>query len=232
LAQLTESRRPRSARSRARAGVAVLLAFAALTAGCTNQAGAAPAPSFTAESSPTPVPVPSVVPQASAAPTAAPSAVEPLHMAKSVPVRVQIPAIGVDSPLMDLGLQSDGTMEVPPKGFPAGWYTGAPTPGEVGPSILAGHLDWNGAAGVFYRLGDLKPGDTVTVGRKDGSVAVFSVTRVEQFKKDAFPTDLVYGNIDYAGMRLITCGGSFDQKAGHYRDNIVAFAELVSSRPA
>src|SRR5450756_2608341 len=87
---------------------------------------------------------------------------------RSTPVRLRIAAIGVDSGLMDLGLRADGSLEVPPSGFPAGWYTGGPTPGELGPAIIAGHIDWNGP-GVFYNLHNLKPGDQVTVTRADGS---------------------------------------------------------------
>ena len=148
-------------------------------------------------------------------------------MVRSTPIRVQIPAIGVDSNLMDLRLQSDGTMEVPPAGFPAGWYEGAPTPGQLGPAIIAGHVDWGGQPGVFYHLRDLKPGNEVSVARRDGSVAVFRVTQVKQYPKDNFPTNVIYGDIDHAGLRLITCGGSFDRQAHSYEDNIVAFAELV-----
>ncbi|MDQ4037264.1 MAG: class F sortase [Actinomycetota bacterium] len=153
-------------------------------------------------------------------------------MPRSAPVRVQIPAIGVDSELMDLGLRDDGTLEVPPEGFPAGWFTGAPTPGELGPAIIAGHVDLGGEPGVFYALRELLPGDEITIAREDGSVAVFRVTRLEQFPKDEFPTDLVYGDIDHAGLRLITCGGSFDPQARSYVDNLVAFAELVGSNTA
>ncbi len=150
-------------------------------------------------------------------------------MAKSAPVRVQIPAIGVDSSLMALGLTGDGSMQTPPTGFPAGWYTGGPTPGQLGPAVIAGHVDWAGRPGVFFRLRMLKPGDPVGVTRADGTTANFRVTRVQEFSKAAFPTGAVYGNIDHAGLRLITCGGSFDQQAGSYRDDIVAFAELVPS---
>jgi len=147
-------------------------------------------------------------------------------MARSVPVRVQIPAIGVDSELMELGLQADGTMEVPQAGFPAGWYTGAPTPGELGPAVIAGHVDWDGP-GVFYDLHSVQIGDQVTVTRADGSTPVFQVVRVEQYPKVGFPTDEVYGDIDRAGLRLITCGGVFNSTTGHHDDNIVVFAELI-----
>jgi sortase (surface protein transpeptidase) len=128
---------------------------------------------------------------------------------------------------MRLGALADGTMEVPPVGFPAGWYSNAPTPGELGPAILAGHVDWGGRPGVFYRLRDLKSGDKITVDRQDGSAAVFRVTRVEQFPKNDFPTGLVYGDIDHAGLRVITCGGAFDRRARSYESNIVVFADLV-----
>jgi hypothetical protein len=148
-------------------------------------------------------------------------------LSASRPLRVLIPAIGVDSELMDLGLQPDGTLEVPAEGFPAGWFTGAPTPGELGPAILAGHVDWDGSPGVFYRLRDLVPGNEVSVVREDGSTAIFRVQAVERFAKDAFPTDAVYGDLDHSGLRLITCGGSFDSQARSYEDNIVVFADLV-----
>jgi hypothetical protein len=146
-------------------------------------------------------------------------------MVASAPVRLQIPAIGVDSELMALGLNDDGTMEVPPTGFPAGWYTGAPTPGELGPAVIAGHVDWTGP-GVFHDLHLLAVEDEVVVTRADGSTATFGVTRVEQYPKAAFPTDEVYGDIDHAGLRLITCGGVFNRETGSHDDNIVVFAEL------
>ena len=153
-------------------------------------------------------------------------------MPASAPVRLQIPSIGVDSDLVDLGLQGDGTLEVPPKGFPAGWYTGAPTPGELGPAIIAGHVDWGGRPGVFFDLREVSTGDEIAIGRQDGSTARFRVTHVDQFDKDAFPTQTVYGDLDHAGLRLITCGGSFDPQLRSYDDNLVVFADLVGSDAA
>ena len=160
----------------------------------------------------------------------APPAPAAATLERSMPTRLHIPAIGVDSELVGLGLQDDGRMEVPPGAFPAGWYTGAPTPGELGPAILAGHVDYSGSAGVFFRLRELAPGDPVEVVRADGSTVVFRVTHVEQHAKDAFPTAAVYGDIDHAGLRLITCGGAFDRAAHSYEDNIVVFAELDTGR--
>jgi sortase (surface protein transpeptidase) len=146
---------------------------------------------------------------------------------KSTPIRVTIPAIGVDSGLMRLGIQRDGSLQVPPNGFPAGWFSGGPTPGEKGPAVLAGHVRWAGRAGVFARLARLTPGDRIVVTRQDRSVAVFRVTRVRQYPKSSFPTAAVYGDLDHAGLRLITCGG-LDQVAEKYRANVVVFADLVT----
>lgn len=152
-------------------------------------------------------------------------------MPESDPVRLRVPSIGVDTSLMELGLQRDGTMEVPPDGEMAGWYANAPTPGELGPAVIAAHVDWKGEPGTFYELDELAPGDEVWVERQDGTTARFVVTKVEQHPKDAFPTDAVYGDIDHAGLRLITCGGDFDEAARSYRDNIIAYARLASPQP-
>ena len=203
-------------RARGRHGLLVVAAMLAVgVTGCgsgpTAPAAAPPAPATTVAATPTP------------------SVPAPLLMAASVPVRVQIPSIGVDSPLIDLGLQDDGTMQVPAEGFPAGWFTGAPTPGEQGPAVLAGHVDWGGSPGVFWSLRDVAAGDEITVSRADGSTAVFRVTEVGQYSKDAFPTAAVYADLDHAGLRVITCGGEFDHAAHSYRDNTVVFADLVTA---
>jgi sortase (surface protein transpeptidase) len=163
----------------------------------------------------------------SAAPTSEAAAPSPAVAPTSPPVRLQVPAIGVDSELMALGLEDDGSLEVPPDGFPAGWFTGAPMPGEMGPAVMAGHVDWGGSPGVFYDLRSLEAGDEITVTRADGSTVDFAVVSVEQFPKDAFPSDAVYGDLDHPGLRLITCGGSFDRDERSYVDNIVVFADIV-----
>lgn len=148
-------------------------------------------------------------------------------MGASAPVRLEIPSLGVDVSIIDLGLNTDGTLEVPPDAAAAGWYTGAPTPGETGPAIVTGHVDWDGVEGVFFDLRNLKPGAEIIILREDGSRAVFSASTIERFPKDAFPTETVYGDLDRPGLRLITCGGSFDESARSYRDNIVVFANLA-----
>ena len=207
--------------------VAAAALFATITLGgsaCSGRpaAEAAPARAGVQASSTTRV-QPSSRPSRS---SASKPAAKVVTLARSAPVRVRIAAIGVDSGLMDLGLRADGSLEVPPSGFPAGWYTQGPTPGELGPAIIAGHVDWKGP-GVFYNLHNLKPGDQVIVTHADGSKPTFRITRVANYSKDQFPTKLVYGNIDHAGLRLITCGGPFNSQSGHYEDNIVAFAHLV-----
>ena len=166
-------------------------------------------------------------PSPSSAPPSERAATRSTTMARSVPTRLRIPAIGVDSDLMDLGLKSDGTLETPPGAFPAGWFTGAPTPGQRGPAIIVGHVRYD-TPGVFARLTELHRNDRVNVRRADGSTARFRVTRVERFAKSAFPTDRVYGNIDHAGLRLITCGG-LDADTDEFEENVVVFADLVPS---
>ncbi len=206
---------------------------ALLLVGC----GSATAPTATAPpaTAPTATAPPATAPTATAPPAAVTrtgsgtvqvTAAGPVLVA-SQPVRVRVPAIGVDSELMDLGLQADGTLEVPSEGFPAGWFTGSPTPGELGPAVLAGHVDWAGRPGVFVDLVDLAPGDRVLVDRADGSTAEFVVTVVDQVAKADFPTAEVYGDLDHAGLRLITCGGDFDSSTGDYLDDVVVYADLV-----
>lgn len=153
-------------------------------------------------------------------------------MSTSAPTRVVIPALDVDVPLTGLGQEADGTMQVPTDATTVGWYTKAPTPGALGPAVLAGHVDFKKKPGTFNKLADLKPGDSVNVDREDGSMAMFSVVKVERYAKAKFPTNAVYGAINRAGLRLITCGGNFDSTAGHYEDNIVVYADLTMAHPA
>jgi sortase (surface protein transpeptidase) len=147
---------------------------------------------------------------------------------ESQPVTVSIPRIGVRSRLVELELESDGTMEVPPPAV-AGWFNRGPTPGALGPAVIAGHVTWNDPA-VFYRLGDMRRGDQVAVTREDGKTAVFTVSRVAHYSKSRFPTRAVYGAIDHAGLRLITCAGTYDEARNSYSDNVVVFARLTAVR--
>jgi hypothetical protein len=172
------------------------------------------------------------IPAVRSSPDPAPNVVGPI-LPRSKPASIEIPVIGVRSTLQYLGLTAQGTLQVPAPGphyNEAAWYKYSPTPGSLGPAVIAGHVD-SAAQGpsVFFNLGDLRPGDKVLVTREDGLVAVFKVDGVRRYPKDHFPTLLVYGNTDHAALRLITCGGPFDHATGHYVDNIVVFASLVGS---
>jgi Sortase domain len=167
------------------------------------------------------------------APPAVPAggAVPDTALGPSAPVSLDVPAIGVHSSLLNLGLNPDGTVEVPPLDSPqAGWYENSPTPGEQGPAVILGHVDSaRTGPGVFYDLRTVLPGDGITVGRADGTTVAFRVDQVVTYPKDSFPTAAVYGDIDHAGLRLITCGGRFDRAARSYEDNIVVYASAVSA---
>jgi sortase (surface protein transpeptidase) len=126
--------------------------------------------------------------------------------------------------LTHLGLTPAGKMEVPADAVTAGWYGLGPVPGEPGPAVIAAHVNYKKVDGVFARLHDVAVGDAVTVTRADGQVVAFTAYRVERYSKAAFPTQDVYGNTSGPELRLVTCGGDFDQATGHYRDNIVVFA--------
>jgi hypothetical protein len=142
------------------------------------------------------------------------------------PTRLYVPAIGIRTRLIRLGLLASGALQVPASGAVAGWYTGSPRPGAIGSAIIAGHIDSDTGPGVFFRLRELKPGNLIYVRRSDGSLAVFRVTSVRTFAKASFPTAQVYGPVPNSQLRLITCGGTFDPATGHYLSNVVAFAVL------
>ncbi|MGC4744592.1 class F sortase [Micromonospora sp. DT201] len=154
----------------------------------------------------------------------------PAGLARSAPTSIEIPRIGVDATIMSLGTNPDGTVQVPPldQADQAGWYEPGASPGETGNAVIVGHVDSAklGPA-VFFDLGALTPGDTVTVRRADGLAATFKVDSVKSYPKTAFPTELVYGPSDRPSLRVVTCGGQFDETAKSYQDNVVVFASLV-----
>ncbi len=197
-----------------------------LHGGETSRVPAAPTPTMPpaaqamAPADPAPAPAPVPVPA-----TAAPGK-------QYVPLRIQIPAIRASAPIDPLGLNGDGTLAVPTDFARAGYYTGRPVPGATGPAIVVAHVDSKSGPAVFKRLRELEPGDEVVVTRADGSDVVFVVDRIESHPKNRFPTKAVYDPTPGATLRLITCGGSFDRKAGHYRDNVIAFAHYKSLSPA
>lgn len=148
-------------------------------------------------------------------------------LARSAPVRLAIPAIGVDTPVLRLGLAADGSVQVPPvtDHDRAGWYRHSPTPGQVGPSVILGHVTVGAYGdGVFRHLGRLRRGDGIVVRLENGASAGFTVTTVRTVAKADFPTEAVYGDVDRPELRLITCGGP--RTAGGYPDNVIVFAAL------
>lgn len=138
--------------------------------------------------------------------------------------RVRIGALRVDAPVVPLGTLPDGELEVPATASDVGIWSAGAVPGDTGPSVLVGHVDLDGVRGVFHGLRLLRPGDRVDVARPDGRLVSWRVDRVERHRKDAFPTEAVYGPTDRPALRLVTCGGGFDRRTGHYVDNVVVFA--------
>lgn len=166
---------------------------------------------------------------ASAGTTAAAASAPLTH---SEPTKITIQKIGVSAPVSDIGLLPNGRVEEPPLSKPnlVGWYKEGVTPGEIGPSVLLGHVDANGEQAVFYRLKELKAGDQIQVARKDNTTATFAVQQIQRVDKDAFPHKKVFGaQLDHASLRLVTCGGAFDPKSGHYKDNVIVYAKLVKA---
>jgi sortase (surface protein transpeptidase) len=201
-----------------RGRLAVGLAAVALAAGCsTASAGRAADP-----------------PATSAAPATTAGGVDAArgfrstrgYQATSVPVRIEIPSIGVASPLDRLGRARDRTVEVPSRWEVAGWYAPGTRPGDPGSAVILGHVDSKRGPAVFFRLRELRRGDVIAITRADGSSLRFAVDRTEQYDKRRFPTDAVYYPTLTPELRLVTCGGEFDATAGHYRSNVVVFATL------
>jgi sortase (surface protein transpeptidase) len=147
-------------------------------------------------------------------------------------VRLVIPAIGVGTRLIRLGVTSSGALAVPVSTDVAGWFTGSPRPGAIGPAIIVGHIDSKAGPGVFYRLRLLRRGQRLYVVRADRTVATFKVTAIRSVAKAAFPSAAVYGPVPDAELRLITCGGQFDYATGSYLSNVIVYATLVAGRRA
>jgi hypothetical protein len=171
-------------------------------------------------------------PAATAAGKIGPADVSGPALRQSPPVSVTIPAIGVQSNLLHLGRNADGTMQVPnlnTQANEAAWYEYSVTPGKIGTAVIEGHVDSYRGPAVFFRLGALRPGDHIDVTLADGITAVFRVTGVREYAKADYPANVIYGSSDYAALRVITCGGAFDYATGHYLSSVVVFASLVSS---
>jgi sortase (surface protein transpeptidase) len=196
-------------------GVIVLALGAAGLVMLTGHPGAAAAPAARASVR---------APSGAAAPAPDPSPAP----AAPAPVSLTIPAIGVRTRLIRLGISAQGTLQVPTSTAVAGWYTGSPRPGEIGSSVIAGHIDSYLGPGIFYRLSDMRPGERIYVRRANGTLAVFSVYAVRQYPKNHFPTGKVYGPAPDAELHLITCGGTFDYATRNYLSNVVVYSTEVS----
>jgi sortase (surface protein transpeptidase) len=163
------------------------------------------------------------VPSGSAAP--APDS-SPARAAPA-PVSLTVPAIGVRTRLIRLGITPQGTLQVPTSTSVAGWYTGSPRPGEIGSSVIAGHIDSVRGPGIFYRLRGMRAGERIYVRRANGSLAVFSVYAVREYPKAHFPTGKVYGPAPDAELHLVTCGGTFDHATHNYLSNVVVYSTEI-----
>jgi sortase (surface protein transpeptidase) len=199
--------------------LAAAVAALALLVGCSGSGAQRPEPS-PAASSPTS--------ERTAAGAEAARGFRSVHgyRATPIPVRVEIPRIGVDSSLDRLGRAPNGTVQEPSRWDVAGWYAPGPRPGDPGSAVILGHVDSKRGPAVFFRLRELRRGDEVRVRRADGSLVRFVVERTEQFPKQRFPTDDVYYPTLTPGLRLVTCGGLFDRRTGHYRSNLIIFATM------
>jgi hypothetical protein len=200
--------------------------------------GGAPTPVTSSPATPTPTPSPS---GAAPAPHAGHGGAAPAAPAdtayqtpkgplleRSRPTKVTLPGLGVSAPIIDLALRSDKRMEVPDNGTEAGWFKNSPTPGELGPAIIAAHVTHRSKPAVFFELSGMLKGDKIEVTREDGSTATFGVTSVGQYPKAKFPSEEVYGSVDRAALRLITCGGVLDGETGSHVDNVVVYADLLA----
>jgi hypothetical protein len=145
-----------------------------------------------------------------------------VRSSREAPTWLRVPTAGVDVALPAVDLDTGGALVPPAVG--AGWYADGPAPGQTGPAVIAGHVDWAGSPAVFAELGTVTAGDEILVDHADGTTTRFTVTRVGRHPKTEFPTAAVYGPTPFAELRLITCGGTFDRAAGSYRDNVIVYA--------
>ncbi|MGT2425216.1 class F sortase [Amnibacterium kyonggiense] len=200
--------------------VGVALASALALTGCASTPPSHPAaPSTTTQ--------PSVRPAAAKASHFQDPAADAAPASRATrPVRILIPAIGVDAGLIDLARDADGVLAAPPSTVldEAGWYAKGTVPGRVGPAVIAGHVDWVDRIAVFHRLAELRPGDAITVVMNDRSKVRFTVDDVRKVSKFHFPTDAVYGPTPDPQLRVITCGGPWDSARDIYSENVIVSA--------
>jgi len=150
-----------------------------------------------------------------------------LYVKRSIPIHLSIPVIGVSARLVALGLNKDGSPQVPTSWYIGGWYKYDATPGQLGTAVILGHIDSVAGPAVFYRLNQLKVGNRVIVKLRDGQTVQFAVIAVREYLKAKFPDRYVYAPRHYAALQLVTCGGAFDYQTHHYLSSIVVFTKLV-----
>lgn len=217
------------------------------TAAVNGQAAASPAPEPppTAATPTTPAAPAATTPLAPATASLAPSSTAVLRITAASPedsgtdvtaeagyqapdpVAIRIPRIEVDAPMIPLGLRDDGKIEVPSEPEETGWWSGGPEPGEPGPAVILGHVDWTEGPAVFFDVRHLEAGDEIHIDREDGSTVTYVVESSERHPKDDFPANEVYGPTEQPTLRLVTCGGEFDFDVRSYRDNVIVFASLA-----
>jgi hypothetical protein len=202
------------------AAVLILVGAGLLTVGLRGGSHALPAP--------TPSPA---AERSAAAATRTPPMVAALATARSVPTMLRIPAIGLAVSLSTLGLNSDGSVQVPTNIQQPGWFRLGPTPGQIGSAVILGHVDNYTGPGVFFQLRTLAAGDQVYVSLTDGDTAQFAVNSVAMYSKQQFPARRVYASHGSSALQLVTCGGIFDHQTGSYLSNIVVYTSLVAVTP-
>ncbi|GAB3911818.1 class F sortase [Kibdelosporangium lantanae] len=197
-------------------GAVVAATLVLALAGCGSTEAKAPAPQPTAGSAPTS--------------PAATGSTGSTGDDRILPTSVEIPKIGAKSTLVEAGLDANRSIEVPPVDNPmqAAWYKFSQVPGDAGPAILLGHVDGNKKPGIFYKLHEVKVGDEILVGRRDGKTLKFVTTKTEQVPKEKLPEDAIYGTTTEPELRVITCGGAFDKAEHSYKDNIIVYAKLAA----
>ena len=158
-----------------------------------------------------------------------PAARHAVSMARSRPVRLEVPALALSVNLTTLGLNPNGTVQVPTTTNVAGWYRDGPSPGQIGSAVILGHVDSYRGIGAFFYLRTLRAGDRLQVFLADGQHPTFRVTRVATYVKSAFPDQAVYGSHGYSALQLVTCGGVFDHATGSYESNVVVYAVRVGA---
>lgn len=214
------------------APVLAVAGFALLVGGCGSATTSGTA---TADGTPAAVSSPAPTPTRTSTPTASPTAVstagqgpQPIPVSHVSVTSVSVPSVGITSSSMEkLGLMSDGSLAAPKDPGRAGWFTGGTLPGEIGPAVIAGHIDSKTGPAVFFPLRTTKPGSTITVGLSNHKTVKFRADRVVTTPKEGFPTDAVFGPVPDSELRLITCGGPYNRSVNGlhgYQDNTIVFA--------